>query len=64
MLKPEKSGQHLVDNIFKGIFMKDNLSILIEISLKSLSDGPNDRKASLVEVMVGTKQLSSHILNQ
>ena len=35
----EKHSRHFADNIFKCIFMKENFSILIRISLKFVSEG-------------------------
>ena len=41
----------LADNIFKCIFLNENISISIQISLKFVPNGPIDNKSALVRVM-------------
>ena len=47
----DKMAAILVDNILKSIFLNENVSILIQISLKFVPKGPIDNKSSLVQVM-------------
>ena len=49
---PGQSGRHFADDIFKYIFVKEKLSILIRISLKFVTTGPIDNKPALVQIMV------------
>ena len=44
------NGQHLADNIFKCVF-HGNHHILIQISLKFLSNGPTGNKSTLVKII-------------
>ena len=52
----------LSDDIFKPIFLKENVRISIQISLKFVPNGPIDNKSALVQVMAwrqpGEKPLS------
>ena len=48
----EKNGQQFSDKIFKCILLNANSCMLIEISLKFVSEGPIDVKSALVETMV------------
>ena len=41
---PGQNGRHLTDNIFKHIFMNENLRTFIKISLKYVPKGPIDNK--------------------
>ena len=56
----------LSDDIFKRIFLNENVSILIQISLKLVSKGAIDNKSSLVQVMAwrrsGDKPLSEPMM--
>ena len=45
---PEQNVRLLADNIFRCIFVNENCSILIEISLKYVSKGPIDNNPALV----------------
>ena len=38
-LRPRQNGRHLADDIFKGIFLNENSSISINISLKFVPQG-------------------------
>ena len=48
---PGQNGRNFVDAIFRCIFVNENVSILIEISLKCISKGPIDNKSALILVM-------------
>ena len=43
----EENGQHLADNMFKCIFLKDNVHILIQISSRPVHEIPIDNKSAL-----------------
>ena len=56
------------DNIFKCIFLNENVRIFIQISLKFVPMGSNDNKSALVQVMAwrrtGDKPLPEQMLTQ
>ena len=56
----------LADDIFKRIFLNENVSILIQISLKFVPECPIDNKSALVQVMAwrrtGDKPLSEPMM--
>ena len=43
-----QNGRHLADDVFKHIFVNENFSILIRISLNSVPKGLIDNKSVLV----------------
>ena len=47
----DKMAVILADNIFKCIFLNENVSILIQISLKFVPKGPIDNKSALFQGM-------------
>ena len=51
-LRPRKNGRHFADDLFKCIFLDENVRNSIEISLKFLPNGPNNNIPALVQVMV------------
>ena len=61
-LKPRQNGRHFADDIFKCIFLDENLWILIKISLKFVPKGPINNILALVQIMAwrrpGDKPLS------
>ena len=61
-LRPRQNRRHFADDIFKYIFMNDNVWILIKISLKFVPKGPINNILTLVQVMAlrrpGDKPLS------
>ena len=61
-LRPRQNGRHFADNIFKCIFLNENVWIPIKIWLKFVPKGPINNIPSLVQVMVwrrpGAKPLS------
>ena len=58
----------LSDNIFKRIFLNENIKISIQISLKFVPNGPIDNKSALVQVMAwrqtGDKPLPEAMMTQ
>ena len=50
-LRPRQNGCHFADDIFKGIFLSENVWILINISLKFVPKGPIDHIPALVQIM-------------
>ena len=58
----------LAYNIFKCIFLNENFSILIKISLKFVPKGPIDNNLALVQIMawrrIGDKPLSEPMMTR
>ena len=58
----------LADDIFKCIFLNENVRILIKISLKFVPKDPIDNKSALVQVMawrrIGDQPLPEPMLTQ
>ena len=50
-LKPRRNRCHFADDIFKCIFVNENVSITIKISLKFIPTGPMNNYPSLVQKM-------------
>ena len=67
-LSPRENGDHFADDIFKCIFMNENVWISIKISLKFVHKGPINNNPALVQIMacrrVGDKPLSEPMLTQ
>ena len=61
-LRPRQDGRHFADDDFKRIFLKENVWISIDISLKFIPKGPIDNIPALVQIMAwrrsGDKPLS------
>ena len=55
-LRPHLDGRHFADNIFKWIFAKKYVCILIEISLKIVPNGPIDNKSTLDNGLVPNRR--------
>ena len=47
-LRPRQNGRHFADDIFKGIFLIENVWIPIKISLKFVPKGPINNIPALV----------------
>ena len=47
-LRPRQNGRHLPDDIVKWIFLNENVSISIDISLKFVPNGPINNIPALV----------------
>ena len=60
--RPRQNGRHFADDIFKCIFLNENVSISIKISLKFVPKGPINNIPALVQIMAwrrpGDKPLS------
>ena len=50
-LRPRQDGRHFPDNIFKRIFLNENVRISIKISLKFVLKGPINNIPALVQTM-------------
>ena len=50
-LRPRRNEQHFADDIFKGIFFKENVWISIIVSLKFVPKGPIYNIPALVQIM-------------
>ena len=65
---PGQNGCHFTDNIFRCIFVNEQLRILIKILLKVVPKGPIDNIPALVEIMawrrIGDKPLSEPMLSR
>ena len=65
-LRPRQDGRQFPDDIFKCIFVNDNVSIAIKISLRFVPKSPINNIAALVQIMAwrrpGDKPLSEPML--
>ena len=65
-LRPRQNGRFFPDNIFKRIFLNDNVIISIKISLKFVPMGPINNIPALVQIMAwrqpGDKPLSEPMM--
>ena len=65
-LRPRQNGRHFADDIFKCIFVNENVWIRIKISLKFVHQGQIDNIPSLVQIMAwrrpGDKPLSEPMI--
>ena len=65
-LRPRQNGRHFPDNIFKWIFLNEDIWISINISLKFVPRGPINNIPTLVQVMAwrrpGDKPLSEPMM--
>ena len=61
-LRPRQNGRHFADDVFKCIFLNENVWTSLKISLKFLPKGPINNIPSLVQIMAwrrpGDKPLS------
>ena len=61
-LRPRQDGRHFADDIFKCIFLNENVWIPIKISLKFVPNGPINNIPAMVQIMAwrrpGDKPLS------
>ena len=65
-LRPRPNGRHFIDDIFKWIFLEENVWISINISLKFVPRGPINNIPTLVQIMAwrqpGDKPLSEPMM--
>ena len=50
-MRLRQNGRHFADDIFKSIFLNENVRILFSISLKLVPKGPNNNNPALVQIM-------------
>ena len=66
-LRPRQNGCHFADDIFKCIFLNENVWIPIKISLKFVPKGPINNIPALVQIMAwrrsGDKPLSELMMS-
>ena len=63
-LRQRTNGRHFADNIFKCIFINENVRILLKISLKFVPKVPINNIPALFSWWLGADQATSHYLNQ
>ena len=51
ILRPRQNGRHFPEDIFKCIFLNENVKISIKISLKFVPKGPINNIPALVQIM-------------
>ena len=65
-LRPRQNGRHFADDIFKCVFLNENASIVIKISLNFVPKGPIYNIPALVQIMAwrrsGDKPLSEPVM--
>ena len=65
-LRPRQNGRHFADDIFKCLFVNENVRISIKISLKFVPNGPINNIPALVQIMawrrLGDKLLSEPMM--
>ena len=65
-LRPRQNGRRFADDMFKRIFLNENVRILIKISLKFVPKGPINNIPALVQIMAwrrsGDKPLSEPMM--
>ena len=65
-LRPRPNGRHFTDDIFKCIFLNENMRISIKFSLKFVAKGPINNVPPLVQIMAwrrtGDKPLSEPLV--
>ena len=65
-LRARQNGRHFADDMFKCIFLNENVWILIKISLKFVPKGPNNNNPALFQIMAwrrpGDKPLSEPMM--
>ena len=66
ILRPKQNGRHFADDIFKCIFLNENVWTWIKISLKFVPQGPINNIRALVQIMAwrrpGDKPLSGPMM--
>ena len=65
-MRPRQNGRLFAQYKKKSIFFNENCCSLIQVSLKYVSNGPNDNNLSLLQIMAcrlfGAKPLSEPVL--
>ena len=62
-LRPRQNGRHFTDDIFKHIFLNENVWIPIKISLKFVAKGLIVNILALVQIMAWRRPGDKHYLN-
>ena len=66
ILRPRQNGRHFADDIFKCIFLNENIWIPVKISLKYVPKGPINNIPTFVQIMAwrrsGDKPLSKPMM--
>ena len=66
ILRPRQNGRHFADDVFKCIFLNENVWILLKISLKFVPKGPIKNIPAVVQIIIwrrpGDKPLSEPIM--
>ena len=66
-LRPRQNGRRIPDDIFKRIFMNENICVSIKVSLKFVPKVPINNTPALVQIMAwrrpGDKPLSEPMMN-
>ena len=63
-LRPKQNGHHFADDIFKCIFLNENIWILLQISLKFVPEVRIKNIPALVQIMAWRRPSDKHYLNQ
>ena len=63
-LRLRQNGWHLPEDISKWIFLNEDVSILIKISLGFVPKGPINNISAMVKIIVWRHQMTSHYFNQ
>ena len=63
-LRPRQDGHHFANNVFKCIFLNENVWILLKISLEFVPKVPINNIPALAKIMACADQVTSHYLNQ
>ena len=61
-LRPKQNGCQFADDTFQRIFLNENVSISIEISLKFVPKGPIENMPALVQIMAWRRPLSEPMI--
>ena len=65
-LRPRQNGRHFADDIFKCIFLNENVWVPLKISLKFVPKGPINNIPAMVQIMAwsrpGNKPLSEPMM--
>ena len=63
-LRPRQNGRHFSDDIFKCIFLNENVWLLVKVWMKFVPKGPTNTIAALVHIMAWRRPGNNHCLNQ
>ena len=63
-LRPRQNGRHFADDIFKRIFLNENVWISIKLSLKFVSKEVINNNSALVQIMAWRLPGDKPLLNQ